>query len=83
VIAALGVLFLTVGLPHSPDGDGMMASIEQPVQLALLAASFVGLVVGGAFAVPAVAFWALWQRARSLRAIVVLAGATAVLLTAG
>lgn len=37
VLAVFTVLALTVGLPRNPEGDGMLASVERPAQLGLLA----------------------------------------------
>lgn len=42
VLVTFGVLTVTVGLPRNPEGHGMMATIEQPLQLGLLAVATVG-----------------------------------------
>ncbi|HEX6197108.1 MAG TPA: alkaline phosphatase D family protein [Jiangellaceae bacterium] len=45
VLATFTVLALVVGLPRNPEGDGMIASVEQPVQLGLLAVAAIGWLV--------------------------------------
>ncbi|GIH96328.1 alkaline phosphatase D family protein [Planobispora siamensis] len=45
VVAGFAVLSLTVGVPRDPEGDGLVAMVEEPLQLALLVIAALGWLV--------------------------------------